>query len=354
VGHIDLDRLPDATVVVGSDGTVDACNDRAEVLLGLDRTAIGRPFAEVLDLRADDGRPCSIGPAPAGTGRSSEHELTVVQRGGLERCVSVLVRWQAGGGFVLSARPSGRRRARERVSGEVVAMVSHEIRAPLTSVKGFTRTLLQRWDRFSDEQKQVMLATIDQDADRLTRLLRDLLEVSRIDAGRVKLQRAPIDLVGLARETIDRIAQRDDAQERDIRLDVSDELPRVHGDADRLEQVLANLLENALREAPDGAIEVSLAPVHDAGGAIGGVELAVRDHGPGIPEPQARTIFRKFSGGRDGDHRTGTGLGLYISRGLVEAHGGTITLDRRPRTASDEPGGPGEGACFRVRLPLRD
>jgi signal transduction histidine kinase len=99
---------------------------------------------------------------------------------------------------------------------------------------------------------------------------------------------------------------------------------------------------------------VSLAPLRGAGDSIREVELVVRDHGPGVPEPQARTIFRKFGGGRDGDHRTGTGLGLYISRGLVEAHGGTITLDRRPRTASDEPGAPGEGACFRVRLPLRD
>jgi signal transduction histidine kinase len=225
----------------------------------------------------------------------------------------------------------------------VVATVSHEIRAPLTSVKGFTRTLLQRWDRFSDEQKQVMLATIDQDADRVTRLLRDLLEVSRIDAGRVQLRRAPLDLVALVEATIGRVAQRDDAAERVIAFEAPEELPRIHGDADRLEQVLANLLENALREASDGPIEVTLRPIRDADGHIVEAELAVRDHGPGVPEPLARDVFRKFGRGR-GDHRSGTGLGLYISRGLVEAHGGRITLD---------PPDEGSGACFRVRLPVQ-
>jgi signal transduction histidine kinase len=338
---VDLDRLPDATVVVAADGTIEAANDRARALLWLDDTAIGRPFDEVVDLVTDDGRPCSLGGMRAGTGRAPEHEFTVRHPGGLERCLSVVVRW-SDGGFVVSARPAARRRARERASGEVVATVSHEIRAPLTSVKGFTRTLLQRWDRFSDEQKQVMLATIDQDADRVTRLLRDLLEVSRIDAGRVQLRRAPLDLAALVEATIGRVAQRDDAAERVIAFDAPEELPRVHGDADRLEQVLANLLENALREAPDGPIEVTLAPIRDAAGEVVEVELAVRDHGPGVPEPVARDIFRKFGRGR-GDHRSGTGLGLYISRGLVEAHGGRIMLD---------PPDDGTGACFRVRLPL--
>jgi len=96
--------------------------------------------------------------------------------GGLRRSVVVVLRWHADG-LVLTARPAAHRRARERVASEMIAMVSHEIRSPLTSVKGFTRTLLRRWDRFSDEQRKLMVATIDHDADRVTRLLRDLLEV---------------------------------------------------------------------------------------------------------------------------------------------------------------------------------
>jgi PAS domain-containing protein len=105
VAHVDLDRLPDATVVVAGDGTIEAVNDRARALLWLDDAAVGRPFDEVVDLVGDDGRPCAIGRTPAGTGRSPEHEFTVRHPGGLERCLAIAVRW-SDRGFVVLACPS--------------------------------------------------------------------------------------------------------------------------------------------------------------------------------------------------------------------------------------------------------
>jgi signal transduction histidine kinase len=362
VGAIDLDLLPDAVVAAAADGTIIACNDRARILLGLSSADVGRPLATALALRDDLGRPCSIPTAvAAGHGRSPEHDLAVVVPGGLARSVAVVVRWHPDG-LVLTARPGAHRRARERAAGEMIAMVSHEIRSPLTSVKGFTRTLLQRWDRFSDEQRKVMLATIDHDADRVTQLLRDLLEVSRIDAGRVQLQRSRLDLGRLVAGTVERVGRREDAQGRELRLEVADGLPRVLGDEHRLEQVLTNLLDNALREAPQGPIEVSVRPVAGPDGSPVAVEIDVRDHGPGVAAALAPRVFRKFGRGR-GARRSGMGLGLYLSRGLVEAHGGTISLasgpgggsDGRPDGGPDAGAGAGatadSGARFRVYLP---
>ncbi len=348
---IELDRLPDAIVVVAADGTVSAVNDRARTLLALSDGDVGRPLREALVLHDELDRPCPISVrAPSGARRSPEHDLVVVAPGGLRRSVVVVLRWHPDG-LVLTARPAAHRRARERAASEMIAMVSHEIRSPLTSVKGFTRTLLRRWDRFSDEQRKLMLATIDHDADRVTRLLRDLLEVARIDAGRVQLQRARLDVAELVVGTVERVGRREDAQGRELRLDVDDGLPRVLGDADRLEQVLTNLLDNALREAPDGPIEVAARPLAGADGTPVAAEIVVRDHGPGVPTALASNVFRKFGRGR-GARRSGMGLGLYLSRGLVEAHGGTIELTS---CRDAEPGAEmGPGACFRVRLPAAD
>jgi signal transduction histidine kinase len=347
---IDLELLPDATVVVAADGTVAAINDRARALLGLRDADVGRELSAALDLRNDLDRPCVL-PAPAsgGSRRSPEHDLVLVAPGGVRRPVAVVLRWHPDG-LVLTARPAAHRRARERAAGEMIAMVSHEIRSPLTSVKGFTRTLLRRWDRFSDEQRKLMLATIDHDADRVTQLLRDLLEVSRIDAGRVQLQRTRLDVAGLVARTVERVQRREDAQRRALRLEVADGLPPILGDADRLEQVLTNLLDNALREAPDGPIEVAARPVVGTDGTPVAVEIDVLDQGPGVAAALAPTVFRKFGRGR-GARRSGMGLGLYLSRGLVEAHGGTIELTS---CEGDAGHGQGPGACFRVRLPAAD
>ena len=210
---------------------------------------------------------------------------------------------------------SARRRA-EAARGELVSTLSHELRSPLTSVKGFTSTLLHRWDRFTDEQKRHMLETIDADADRVTRLIKELLDVSRIDAGRLELHRQLIDLQRVTRDVIGRFELQADGHQFLIEFPAG--FPEVYADRDKVEQVLTNLVENAVKYSEGGTVTVSGEVVDSA------VEVAVRDQGVGIPADQLTPIFTKFYRRAGHGAPTGTGLGLFITRGLVEAHGGRI------------------------------
>lgn len=264
----------------------------------------------------------SVRPAPV----DAEHDVRESRPLAMEGC------W-AGGDLVLTLRNAARRGAAVRRQGDVVATVAHEIRSPLTSVKGFTRTLLARWDRFSDEEKRTMLATIEQDADRVTRLLTDLLEVSRIDAGRVQLHRSRVDVGKLIQSVVDKAGMRSDLPE--IAIVVGHPVPLLDADRDKLEQVLTNLLDNALIHAKGSPVTVTA--------ASDGAELTitVADRGPGIDPAAAPQLFRKFGRGRQ-DNRAGTGLGLFLAKGLVEAHGGRIWFD--PHVAI--------GASVHVAMPL--
>lgn len=240
--------------------------------------------------------------------------------------------WSSGE-LVLTFRNAARRDAAVRRQGDVVATVAHEIRSPLTSVKGFTRTLLSRWDRFSDEEKRTMLATIEQDADRVTRLLTDLLEVSRIDAGRVRLNRSRVDVTALIRSVVDKARMRSEQPEVEVVIDGV--VPYLDADRDKIEQVLTNLLDNALVHAKGTPVTVTAATEEEI------LRITVADRGPGVDPAAAPQLFRKFGRGRS-DNRAGTGLGLFLAKGLAEAHGGRIWFD--PDVAT--------GATIHVELPI--
>ncbi len=325
-----LELVPEAVLVATGTGTVLATNVRARTLLALPSDVVGRALREVITLEDDSGRECALPPAPHPTAeRTAERRLQVVLPGGRRRSVTAVWRWH-GEATVLSVRPARRQASLDRMGGDVVATVSHELRTPLASVKGFTRTLLSRWDRLDDDKKRAMLATIDADADRLTQLLRDLLEVSRIDAGRVRLRLAPLEPTELIDRVVER-AVRGEWTGREIGVRVADDLPPMRGDLDRLDQVLTNLVDNALRYG-EPPIEIVAYEAED------GVVLEVRDHGPGVPEERRESVFRKF--GRVDERQPGNGLGLFIARGLVEAHGGRVTLEDA-----------GPGALLRCWLP---
>jgi signal transduction histidine kinase len=330
-----LDLLPEAAIVLDGAGLLVACNDRARAMLDIDAKDAGTPLADLLVLQDAAGRTWAPHQERSPVADRLPERLVHAEVRGASRPLSASGRWGPAG-LVLTFRSAGRRERLDAVRGDVVATVSHEIRSPLTSVKGFTRTMLARWERFSDEQKRAMLETIDADADRVTRLLGELLDVSRIDAGRVQLHRRPVDVGEIAAEVVDKARHRDVGRDRDVELEVSGGLPKVHGDPDKLEQVITNLVENALTHAPEGRVRVTVA------GNGTGVDLAVLDDGPGVPDDQQTLVFQKFGRGRD-SRSAGTGLGLYITRGLVEAHGGQVWLD----PATDE------GACFKVRLPAQ-
>jgi signal transduction histidine kinase len=198
---------------------------------------------------------------------------------------------------------------------ELIATVSHEIRSPLTTIKGFTKTLLDRWDRLDDETKLDMLRAINADADRVTRILTELLDVSRLEAGKLSLHLRPVDVRELAGEVVATLEGR--SEQHVVRLAPGTHL-EVLADADKVRQVLTNLIENAQKYSESGTIMVTC--VREEGSGV----IAVTDQGPGVPHELADSLFEKFARRDLPGTPSGTGLGLYISRGLVEAQGGEI------------------------------
>jgi signal transduction histidine kinase len=233
----------------------------------------------------------------------------------------------SGATTVLALRPSG-----ERSGIAIISTVSHELRSPLTSVKGYTSLMLSRWDRLKDEQKRTMLEQVHHDADRVTRLVTELLDISRLETGRLVLRRQMIDLPALAVSVVEKV--RLGIPELDCAVSFPPSFPRVYADPDKVEQVLTNLVENAAKYGSPKAMRVT-GEADDAS-----VAVAVHDTGEGIPPEDLPRVFTKFFR-RDHGRPTGTGLGLWISQGLVEAHGGHLTA------ASEL----GSGSTFRFTLP---
>jgi PAS domain S-box-containing protein len=361
------DELPDGVVVADEVGRIVVFNRVAARLTGLDPAEVTGKFVfDVLPLRDSEGRDWWVYADPYhGLPTRTRHpEQSLYLADGTEILVSVGYvrepRRARGGGLalqklVISLRGAQQRERLERSRAELVSTVAHELRSPLTSVKGFTATLLSKWGRFTDDQKRVMLETVNADADRVTRLITELLDVSRIESGRMEVHRELVDLPYRARKIIAGRVAAGDAEGR-FRLEVRSGLPETWLDADKVDQILGNLVENAVRHGA-GIVTIVVEPAHvDAeaasrpGGELGApdaVAVSVRDQGEGIAPDVAPRVFRQFWRGKPrGGSRTsrqggGTGLGLYIVKGLVEAHGGTIGV----RCA------PGGGAEFRFTVP---
>jgi signal transduction histidine kinase len=215
---------------------------------------------------------------------------------------------------------------------EIVAAVSHELRSPLTSVKGFSRLLLDKWDRLSETDKRDLVAQINRDADRVTRLVTELLDISRIEIGRLRLRVEGIDLAALVRDVVARVELSHPALACAIAID---ELPVVTADRDRVEQILTNLIENGAKYATVDRMRV------DAYVEGSSAFIAVSDDGPGIPADELEAVFTKFYR-REVSQPSGTGLGLWISRNLAEAHGGALVASRNVRG----------GTTFTLSLPV--
>ena len=338
--------LRDAIIVLGPDRVVQAWLGAAPRLLGWSPDeAVGRSIDELLQVRDANGNPSCIGPRdPAcvleiSTG-TPEQEYLVASEGRPEIWLGVCCAFQRDGrgrieAVSVVARDITRRKRIDLAKSEVISAVAHELRSPLTSVKGFTSTLLHRWDRFDDETKKHLLMTIESDADRVTRLIGELLDVSRIEAGRLQLRRHPIDVTAIAQKVAGRLAPT--TEKHKVVTDLPAGFPQVYGDPDKIEQVLTNLMENAVKHTDAGTVTVT--------GAVEAnmARINVADEGEGIPRDHRLAVFGKFfrRGGRTGSP-SGTGLGLYISKGLVEAHGGRIWVEE-----SD-----GGGAVFAFTLPI--
>lgn len=329
-----LESLPDAVVVVDADHVVRAANALAGRLVH--RRAedlVGRDVSRVVPLRDAGGTDWWRCSAIVGTDirllpRIPERVLHLHITPSAPRPVAVTGRRIADDAgrldrLVVSLRRAERRVVDERAHSDLISTASHELRAPLTSVRGFTKTLLARWDKFDDATRRQMIATIDEDADRVTRLLTELLDVSRIDAGRLPLHRQIVTL----HMVVAPLARRFAVEHGDtLALDVADDLPDLMVDPDRIAQVVSNLLDNA--------VKYGAPPVAVGAHAVGDqVQISVSDQGGHIPERHLDQIFAKYFRG-DRVRPAGSGLGLYISRGIITAHGGRIWATSAPDTGT--------------------
>ncbi|HYK28323.1 MAG TPA: PAS domain-containing sensor histidine kinase [Streptosporangiaceae bacterium] len=346
------DDLPDGLVIADRAGKIAVFNRAAARLTGIDAAqALGRDIWDALPLRDSEDH-CwwsQTQPYKGLSTRTRHPERPLYLPDGTELLVSVgYVRTPRGRGpregwdrepgsvqrLAITLRSSQQRARLERSRADLVSTVAHELRSPLTSVKGFTATLLAKWPKFTDDQKQVMLETVNADADRVTRLITELLDVSRIESGRIEIHRQVVDVASRAHKIINgRVAAGDDPGR--YHVESKNGMPETWLDVDKVDQILANLIENAVRHGA-GTVTTVVEPTLIAGAP--GVAVAVRDQGPGIAPEVAPRVFGRFWRAK---RRGGAGLGLFIVKGLVEAHGGEITVQQAP----------GGGAEFRFTMP---
>ncbi|MFC7217860.1 ATP-binding protein [Streptomyces polyrhachis] len=345
---LDPDDLPDGLVVADESGRVVCFNTAAARITALDpAAALGRPIAEALPLEDLKGRRWWELTDPYGglAIRTAQPERHLLLPGNREVLAAArYVRLHPAGPLhrlVVTLRSTEARLRNERSHAELIATVAHELRSPLTSVKGFTATLLAKWERFTDDQKRLMLETVHADANRVTRLIAELLDISRIDSGRLEVRRQTVDIAAAVRRHVEVLTAAGEDPARFATV-VAPVLPQLWADPDKIDQVLGNLLENAVRHGA-GTVTIEVAPAGVPASAedasTEGTEITVSDEGPGIPEESMSRVFTRFW---RGSKRGGTGLGLYIVKGIVEAHGGTISVSRAPAG----------GARFRFTLPV--
>jgi two-component system sensor histidine kinase KdpD len=223
----------------------------------------------------------------------------------------------------------------DRMRTALLNAVSHDLRTPLASALAAANGLRSKGVVFSDSDRDELLATIEESLDRLTRLVENLLDMSRLQAGALATSPQAMSMAETLAIALDEIGP----PARDIAVHVPDDLPEVYADPTLVERILVNTVRNAVRYSPDG--EPPMIAVSEHGGAI---ETRIVDRGPGIPSSQWDTVFLPFQRLGDRDNETGVGLGLALSRGLAEAMAGTLTPDTTP----------GGGLTMTLRLPRAD
>jgi PAS domain S-box-containing protein len=335
--------LPDGFMALTGDGVIDSFNRRAVEICGVPASVLrGANVRDVLPLQDVHGRDWwEISEPSRALSRTTGHreKALMLRDGGMVLLTARYLRDPDGRlfGILLGMRDAAERKRAEAAVAELITTVAHELRSPVAGITGFTSSLLRHWDRFDDDDKRVMLETIEHDAQRVTRLITELLDVARIDARTLQVRPQPVELEPLLQGHVARCVASGEPEDR-FELRVSDHLPTVWADPDRVEQVLANLVDNALRHGA-GVVRIEADHSHLPDGTPG-VLVAVSDEGDGIAESDRELVFSRYW---QGGAKAGTGLGLFLVRGIVAAHGGTARV-------GDAPGG---GARLEVLLPVR-
>lgn len=328
-----LDHSPDAVLRLAPDGRVELVNRAFEQLTGWARAdAVGQRFQDLLAPRDARDRPLdAVTDLLADEGRQAGRALagTIATRDGARVAVSVTLaalRDPAGAlsGVVATLRDLRRAEDADAQRSSFVAVISHELQTPLAIIKGYASTLARADGGWSPETLREGLAVIEEEADRLSRLVDDLLTVSRIQSVGLTAERIPVDLPSL----VARLLHRFETAHPDHHFvgAYARGVPPVLADHEKIEMVLRNLLDNAVKYArPRSTIKVRVRP--ETGGRA--VWVSVHNRGPAIPEEARERVFERFYRVDDSDARTrrGAGLGLFICRAIVQAHGGRIWVE---------------------------
>ena len=327
-----LDSAADGILILNADHTVERCNTAFERLLGERRDEIvGKDHDEVIRW-ANEPQGTTLQEAER-DGWLLATNATLYVEGDLERALPpslpvgityapLLSKDGKLRNIVLSVRDITHFRNAEEIKSTFISIVSHELRTPVTLIKGYASTLRRddaKWDRTVIRDS---LSVIEDEADRLSQMIDDLLDASRLQAGGLSLSRADVSLPALAERVAERFKPQ--SQKHEIITDFPKKFPVILGDERRIEQVLANLVSNALKYAPQGEIRIS--------GSVRPEQIivCVSDQGPGIDARDLPHIFDRFYRSTTAVKQTkGAGLGLYLARAIVEAHGGRMWTESK-------------------------
>ena len=341
-----FDSAIDGILTLNASGSIESLNRAAAEMFGYEPTELQRRDVSVLIDMAPDGDGeflKRLGSSQGALEGGLIRQMEARRKDGAAFPVDVALgamTLPSGVHVVAIVRDISDRRRMERLKDEFVSTVSHELRTPLTSIAGSLGLLASGAAGVMPAKAARLIQIAHANSQRLVRLINDILDIEKIESGKLRLELATVDLREIARGSVDGVQGY--AGDLKVRLTLRDGPPAlVRGDADRLIQVVTNLLSNALKFSPGGG-EVSVCVDAEARLA----RLSVVDHGPGIPDAFRSRIFSKFAQADSSDTRSkgGTGLGLAIAREIAERHGGRLWFE------STE----GEGATFHLDLPLAD
>ena len=328
-----LSSVADGIVAVDREGRIVLWNAAAERITGISSDeALGRTSSEVLRQELDSGE--DLGERSISIKRGDKELWLAVTEATMRDPADQLA------GKIFTLRDVSTDRFVEQAKSDFVSSISHELRAPLTSIYGFAETLLRRGELFDETQRRTFLSYIASESERLTGIVDALLDVAELDSGDLQVELGQTDVGHIVREVVEVARQGDSGSNgHEFVIDLASESLGAEADREKLRRVLVNLIDNAIKFSPGGG-KVTVAGQK----RLGVVELRVVDEGVGIPEEERERIFRKFYRGSSSVLSGGTGLGLFISRGLVAAMGGRIWVD------SVE----GEGSSFVLELVSSD
>jgi signal transduction histidine kinase len=329
-----LEAVGDGVFLLDPEGRVQFWNPAAELVTGRKREdAVGHDAGGIFG-----GWAAVAAEIPVSEGASAARPVTLpVEVEGRELWLS-FVAVRSPGGVVYAFRDLTMERDLEAAKSDFIATVSHELRTPMTAVLGAAKTLLREDIALTPERRLQLLQMIGAQGTRLTQITEEVLLANRLDRGDLRIHSEPVDLAELAQEAVETMRERlPDSVSLNAQPGVNGCVPAL-GDRHRIEQVLVNLIDNAVKYSPEGGeVLVTTLPAESS------ARVEVADEGMGIPVAEQKSVFEKFYRG-DPQHRAvpgGTGLGLYICRELVRRMGGTIGVSSRP----------GEGSTFFFELP---